>query len=113
MKLIDDLKRCKGRRKEHRIRPTIKFKVDREDYYFSFLPTILWQPWVYRYPDIIGVVDIWWLHYHILIGTWEYCSCRNCKHQDKCIELKRVEYYGGDVFEKGEKCSDFEAKYYV
>lgn len=71
-KLIEDLKRCKGRRKEYRIKPTIKFIRDDYHYYFSFLPTVAWQPYIYRHPGMDGVVDIWWLHFHILIGTWEY-----------------------------------------
>ena len=113
MKLFDDLKRCKGHRNEYRIKPTIKFMADKEDYYFSFLPTILWMPWIYRHPHTIGVIDIWWLHYHILIGTWEHLSCHDCKHQKECVESKKLEWYCDDVFEKGEKCSDFEARYYV
>ena len=113
MKLIEDLKKCKGHRKEYRIKPFIEFRVDKEDYYFSFLPTILYMPWVYRYPNSVGVIDIWWLHFHILIGTWENLSCRNCKHQNKCVESKRLKWYSDDVFENGEKCSDFESKYYI
>ena len=111
MKLIEDLKRCKGDRKKYRIKPTIKFHVDTQHYCFSFLPAILWEPWIYRYPNMDGVVDIWWLHFHILIGKWETLSCSNCKHQRECVESKRVKWYFDDVFEKGEKCSDFESKY--
>ena len=113
MKLFEDLKKCKSDRKKYRIKPIIKFYVDKEHYYFAFLPTVLWMPWVYRYPNVNGVVDIWWLHFHILIGRQENLSCGNCKHQDKCVESKRLEWYCEDGFEKGEKCSDFEAKYYV
>ena len=110
MKLIKDLKNCKGHRKQYRIKPTIRFLVDKDDYYFSFLPTVLWQPWVYRYPNIDGIVDIWWLHFHILIGKWERLSCHECKHQSKCVESKKLEWYYDDVFEKGEKCPDFETR---
>ena len=113
MKLIKDLKKCKDRRKAYRTKPFIEFRVDKEHYYFSFLPTVLYVPWVYRHPNSIGVIDIWWLHFHILIGKWENLSCRKCKHQDECVKSKRLEWYSDDVFEKGEKCSDFEAKYYV
>lgn len=113
MKLFEDLKRLKSHRKEYRIKPFIEFRVDKEDYFFSFLPTILYIPWIYRHPNSIGVIDIWWLHFHILIGKWEKLSCRNCKHQQECIDSKKLEWYCDDVFEKGEKCSDFEAKYYV
>lgn len=111
MKLIDDLKKCKDDRKEYRIKPIIKFDVDREHYHFSFLPTILWCPWVYRYPNGIGVVDIWWLNFHILIGKWEHLSCADCKHQKECVESGRLEWYCDDVFKNGEKCSDYETKY--
>lgn len=113
MKLIKDLKNCKGYRKQYRIKSYIKFYRDKENYYFSMLPTILWMPWVYRYPNSTGVLDIWWLHFHILIGKWERLSCRECKHQSKCVESQKLEWYSDDVFENGEKCSDFEAKYYV
>jgi hypothetical protein len=111
MKLFDDLKRCKGNRKKYRIKPNIKFLVDTKNYYFSFLPTILWMPWIYRYTNSQGVIDIWWLHFHISIGKWEVLSCSNCKHQMKCVESKRLSWYFDNVFENGEKCSDFEAKY--
>lgn len=111
MKLFKDLKSCKEHRKEYRIKPTIEFYVDKDHYLFSFLPTILWHPWVYRYPNSEGVIDIWWLHFHILIGKWERLSCSNCKHQDDCVKSKKLEWYFDDVFEKGEKCKDFEAKY--
>lgn len=70
MKLFEDLKRCKGDRKEYKIQPTIRLLVDNEDYSISFFPTIIWQFWIYRYPNTDGVIDIWWLHYHILIGKW-------------------------------------------
>ena len=110
MKLIEDFKRCKGHRKQYRIKPIIKFEIDREQYYFSFFPTILWSPWIYRYPNIEGVVDIWWLHFHILIGKWEGLSCHNCIHQSNCVESKRLKWYHDDVFENGKRCSDFESR---
>lgn len=70
MKLFEDLKKCKDGRKEYKIEPTIRFFVDKE-YQFSFFPTVLWMPWVYRYLNYDGVIDIWWLNLHILIGTWK------------------------------------------
>jgi hypothetical protein len=70
-KLFKDLKKCKYMRNRYVIKPTIKFHIDTRHYYFSFLPTILYLPWVYRHPNSEGVIDIWWLHFHILIGTWE------------------------------------------
>lgn len=70
MKLFEELKRCKEDRKDYKIKPTIRLLIDRRDYIISFLPTIVWQPWIYRYPETDGVVDIWWLNIHILIGKW-------------------------------------------
>lgn len=70
-KLIKDLRMCKKSRKEYRVKPYFEFVIDRDHYDFAFLPTILWMPWCYRYPDSPGVVDIWWLNFHILIGYWE------------------------------------------
>lgn len=69
-KLFEQLKRLKPNRKNYRIKPSFKIWVDDRDYYFSFLPTILWEPWIYRYPNSEDVVDIWWLNIHISIGTW-------------------------------------------
>ena len=70
MKLIKDSIRLKEQRKEYKIKPTIKFYIDNNSYIFSFFPTIEWQPWIYRYLNC-SIVDIWWLHFHILIGTWK------------------------------------------
>ena len=111
MKLINDLKMCKGDRKKYRVNPVFGFEKDDRNYLFSFLPTIVWCPWIYRYPNSIGVVDIWWLHYHFYFGKWEELSCRNCKHQEECVKSKRIEWYFDNVFEQGEKCSYFKAKY--
>lgn len=110
-KLIEDLNRCKGHRNQYWVRPTFSIEVDRDSYYFSFLPTILWCPWIYRHPNSTGVIDIWWLHFHILIGKWEELSCGNCKNQNECVQTKRINWYGDNVFENGEKCSDFEARW--
>ena len=110
MKLIEDFKMCRGNRKEYRVKPTIKFMADTRDYYFSIFPTILWMPWFYRYPNTTGVIDIWWLHFHILIGKWERFSCSECTHRRDCVESGRLEWYSDDVFEKGEKCPDFETR---
>ena len=110
-KLFNDLKRLKSGRNQYRIKPYFKFEVDRRDYCFSFLPTVLWMPWIYRYPGSVGIVDIWWLNFHIFIGKWVNLSCRNCKHQKKCVESGRLEWYNEDMFEKGEKCKEFEDKY--
>lgn len=109
-RLIESLKMCKGDRKKYRVNPVFGFQVDR-DYMFSFLPTIIWCPWVFRHPNTIGVIDIWWLNFHIYFGKWEELSCGNCKYQNKCVESKRINWYCDNIFEQGEKCSDFEAKW--
>lgn len=70
MKLIKDSIKLKENRKNYIIKPTIKFYIDNNNYMFSFFPTIEWQPWIYRYLNC-SVIDIWWLNFHILIGTWE------------------------------------------
>lgn len=100
---------CKGKRKKYRINPVFEFEVDR-DYLFSFLPTVIWCPWIYRHKGFC-VVDIWWLHFHIAFGKWEELSCIDCKHQKECVECKRINWYCDNVFEQGEKCSDFKSKY--
>lgn len=111
MGLLKSLKECKPDRKKYRVNPILRFEVDKRDYCISFFPTVVWSPWIYRYPNMLGVVDIWWLHYHIVFGKWEPLSCKNCKHQDECVKSKRINWYGDDVFENGEKCTNFEAKY--
>ena len=68
-KLFKDLKDCKHMRKDYKTKPYIEFYADKQ-YYFALLPTILYEPWVYRYPNSTGVIDIWWLHFHILIGKF-------------------------------------------
>lgn len=69
-KLFENLKRLKPNRKNYKIKWIFKFKIDNDHYMFSFLPTILWEPWIYRYPGAEGIIDIWWLNMHILIGKW-------------------------------------------
>ena len=110
-KLFKSLKDCRPDRKKYRIEPYIKFYVDTEHYYFSILPTALWCPWICRYNNSTGVIDIWWLHFHLLIGKWVELSCRNCRHQEECVKSKRIEWYFDNVFEQGENCSDFTSKY--
>lgn len=72
IKLFEDLKRCKYMKKDYILKPAIKFEIDTYHYYFAFLPTVLFLPWCYRRAGCKGVVDIWWLNFHIAIGTWEY-----------------------------------------
>lgn len=52
------------------IKPAIKFEIDTTDYMICFLPTIIWMPWKYRYPNSY-VFDITWLNLHIGIGLWQ------------------------------------------
>ncbi len=70
-KLFADLKKCRDIRKEYRIKPYFSFENDRTHYVFSLIPTIVFIPWVYMYPKKIGMVEVWWLHYHIYFGKLE------------------------------------------
>ena len=75
MKLRKLFKRIKACREDgpspFRIKWNIKFQTDDTDYIFSFLPTIIWMPGIYRYPGTC-VIDITWLNLHLTIGTWVY-----------------------------------------
>lgn len=68
--LFYGLKKCKGQRKEYKIKPSIHFSCSRNLFNFSVLPTIVLEPWIYRRPGF-HVVEIWWFNFHIGIGTWE------------------------------------------
>jgi hypothetical protein len=57
-------------RKEYRIRPKVVFEVDKRDFLFFFLPTIIWQPWKYRWNGC-AVVCFHWLNFAIGFGIWE------------------------------------------
>lgn len=70
-KLFADLKGCKKYRKEYRIKPCFRFQADRRHYVFSLIPTIRCVPWIYMHPNAIGLVDVWWLHFHIYFGKLE------------------------------------------
>ena len=59
----------KEMRKEYRIRAKIGFEIDKLDYVFFFLPTIVWQPWKYRYNSY--VVELHWLIFTVGFGLWE------------------------------------------
>ena len=78
-KLFNDRKKCKHLKKDRHVKPTVEFYIDTSNYDFAFLPTVLYIPWVYRMPDSEGVVDIWWLNCHILIGT----ECRGPRKEKK------------------------------
>ena len=57
-------------RSDWKIKPCIAFDYDKYDKLFFLIPTVMVQPWAYRYPNTY-VVDIAWLHLHIGIGKWE------------------------------------------
>lgn len=59
------------RRKIYRIKPVIRFAVDKTDYVFSLFPTVLFQPWPYRW-ECSTIIDITWLNIHITFGEWRY-----------------------------------------
>ena len=57
-------------REDYRIKPRMKAIIDKEYCLFSLIPTVIWQPWKYRYPNTY-VVDIHWLIFHLCFGFWE------------------------------------------
>lgn len=63
------MKKPKGRENWY-IKPLFEFERDTDYYLISLLPTIMFQPWRYRRPGA-GVIDITWLHCHIVIGEWK------------------------------------------
>lgn len=56
-------------RQDYYIKWKIGFEIDKSYRAYSILPTIVWQPWKYRYP-LTSIVDITWLNFHIVIGEW-------------------------------------------
>lgn len=68
--LFKKLKTRRAERKNYKIESYCQLVMDTEDYCLAFIPTIIWQPWVCRESNIRGVVDIWWLNVHLLIGKW-------------------------------------------
>ena len=58
-------------RNHYRISPCICFKVDRRRYIFALIPTITIVPLIYIQPNCIGIVDVWWLCFHIYFGKIE------------------------------------------
>lgn len=58
----------KEMRKEYRIKPKIRFEIDKG--IFFLLPTIIWQPWKYRYNDTF-VISFYWLNFVVGIGLWK------------------------------------------
>ena len=60
----------KEMRKEYHIRAKIGFEVDKESYVFFLLPTIVWQPWKYRFSKTYAV-ELHWLIFTVGFGLWE------------------------------------------
>lgn len=71
MGLFKKMKKYKDQRKNYIIEPSVRCYIDKEDYYFAFLPTITWMPWICRPFNSDGIIDIWWFNFHICIGYWE------------------------------------------
>lgn len=69
-KMFETLKQCKPHRKDYVIEWNITFNVDDHYYVFAFLPTIVWTPWPFRYPNM-PVINIMWFNCSINIGTWK------------------------------------------
>ena len=64
------IKKRREQRKEYCIKPRVSFENDIKDKMVSFIPTIIFMPWRYRWNGTY-VVDIWWLTFHIGIGIWD------------------------------------------
>ena len=69
-KLFKSLKECKNARKDYYIKPQIDFEADTVDYAFYLIPTIVVQPWPYRYRNTY-VVSIIWLNFAVGFGMWK------------------------------------------
>ena len=59
--------RYKELRKQYRIKPKIAFEIDKQ---IVFIPTIIWQPWKYRYCNSY-VISFYWFIFAIGFGFWE------------------------------------------
>ena len=60
----------KEMRKQYRIKPKIGFEIDKQYYAFFFLPTVVWQPWKYRWNNTY-VVELHWFIFTVGFGLWE------------------------------------------
>ena len=108
IKLIKNLHKLRDRRNQYRIRPKIAWECDQHDYCFSFVPTIIWCPWIYRNTRSY-VFEFWWLNFHVAFGRWERLSCEECKNQERCIDEGRIEWYGVNIFDT-EYCKDYDGR---
>jgi len=68
-KLFRSFRDCKPEREKYCIEPKITFEVDTYSYIFSFLPTIVFVPWTYRYTGS-APLSITWLNMSICFGIW-------------------------------------------
>ena len=76
LELFKTLRKLKPQRKDWYVKPAIKIEIDREYYVFHFLPTVVWMPWPYRYPDQF-IVCISWFNLHIGFFKWIRKEAKN------------------------------------
>lgn len=69
-KMFEELRTCRDERKKYRIRNKFQFRFDRNNYMLYILPTVTFQPWLYR-PLKSFVIVFRWLHIRIAYGLWE------------------------------------------
>ena len=55
-------------RKDYCIKPSIKCGFEKD--IVSLFPTIIFQPWQYRYINSC-IVEFWWITFYVCIGIWE------------------------------------------
>lgn len=108
IKLIKNLYQLREHRKEYRIRAKFAWEYDQHNYCFSFLPTIVWSPWICRHTRFY-VFEFWWLNFHLCFGRWEKLDCKECKNQKKCVESGRINWYCDNIFDT-EYCKDYDGK---
>ena len=79
-KMCNDLKKSRPARKCYQIKPNIRVDADTRRFRFYILPTILYVPWIYRHPNVgLGVVEIKWLNFTIVIGEFVTKGTRGSK----------------------------------
>lgn len=84
-KLFKDLKELRKHRKDYKIKWNLRFMVDDSNYVMALLPTIIFQPWVYRNPGQ-GVIYIQWFHMVLVIGEFVYVGSKEVW----CDESKNI-----------------------
>lgn len=68
--MLHKMRERKEARKQWYIKKYFKVQFDTDSYLICILPTIIFQPWRYRYPNC-AVIDVTWLNFHITIGEWK------------------------------------------